>query len=336
MGAYGNITLAHGSGGKLSRDLAELFAGKFSSDILSQLGDSGVVELSGVRVAFTTDSYVVKPLFFPGGDIGKLAVCGTVNDLSVAGAQPAYITCSLIIEEGFGTETLGRVIDSMASAARDIGVEVVTGDTKVVERGSCDGLFVNTAGIGLMLPGADLSLERVEPGDKIILNGTVGDHGMAVLSQREGMKFKGHMESDCAPLNELISRLLGSCDGVKFMRDPTRGGLATVLNEIAQGSGYAVVVDEKDVPVREEVRGLCELLGIDPLYVANEGKVLAVVRGERAEEALEIMKSHHLGRESCILGEVVSGPPGKVGLKTAIGGTRLLPMLRGDQLPRIC
>jgi len=336
LGGYGNITLAHGSGGRLSRDLVELFAGKFSNDILSELGDSGVFELGGSRIAFTTDSYVVKPLFFPGGDIGKLAVCGTVNDLAVSGAEPTYISCSLIMEEGLDMGTLGRVIDSMASAARDAGVKIVTGDTKVVERGGCDGLFINTAGVGLMLPGAELSLRGIEPGDRVILSGTVGDHGMAVLSRREGMRFKGSIESDCAPLNDLILGLLRSCGGVKFMRDPTRGGVATVLNEIALGSGYGVLIDERNIPVRDEVRGLCEILGIDPLYVANEGKVLAVVGSEDAGEALELMRSHPLGREARVIGEIVPGPSGKVGLRTAVGGTRILPMLRGDQLPRIC
>lgn len=337
MKAKEQILLAHGSGGKLTHELIEnLFLRKFFNPILAPLADAALLEAKGVRLAFTTDSYVVKPLFFPGGDIGRLAVFGTVNDLSVVGAQPLFLSCSLIIEQGLDYATLERIVDSIQKAAQEAGVNVVTGDTKVVERGNVDRLYVNTSGVGLVADGVYLSVERIEVGDKIVLSGTIGDHGIAVLSEREGFGFHSEIASDCAPLNGLISRMLQASRRIKFMRDPTRGGLATTLNEIVAGADFGILIEEERIPVREEVKSICELLGLDPFYIANEGKVVAVVHPEDAEAVCQVMWGHELGHQAAVIGEVVAEPRGKVFLRTAIGGTRLVDMLVGDQLPRIC
>lgn len=331
------ILLAHGSGGKLMHQLIEeLLVPALENPFLKQMTDSAVVTVNGVRLAFTTDSYVVRPPFFPGGDIGKLAVTGTVNDLAVVGAKPLFISCGLILEEGLNISELERIIHSMQHAAEKAGVQVVTGDTKVVERGKGDKIFINTAGIGLVPEGRELSVKRIEAGDAVIVSGTLGEHGIAVLSAREGFQLETCIESDCAPLNGLIETLLERCDGVKFLRDPTRGGLASTLNEIAMKTGLGIVIYEDRLPIKEEVMVICELLGFDPLYVANEGKVVVIVAAEKAEEAVAVMRSHPLGKEACIIGQVTEEPKGKVYMKTQIGGSRIVDMLTGDQLPRIC
>lgn len=333
----GKVTLAHGSGGRLSH---ELITGRIlkvlDNPLLAPLGDSARCPIGNQRIAFTTDSYVVKPLFFPGGDIGTLAVSGTVNDLAVMGARPLYLSCGLIVEEGLDLSVLDRILTSMKETARKAGVEIVTGDTKVVEKGGADGLFINTAGMGQIEGDFHLSMNRIEVGDQVILSGTIGDHGMAVLSQREGLSFQSDIQSDCAPLNDLIGRMMEAGSAIKFMRDPTRGGLATTLNEIAEHAGGGVRIYEDRIPVRGGVRGLCEILGLDPLYVANEGKVVAVVELGAAEHVVELMRTHPLGKETRIIGEIVPDPKGRVGLQTAIGGTRIVDMLVGEQLPRIC
>ena len=328
------IALAHGSGGRLSH---ELITGHilevFDNPLLISLGDSALCSLGKEQMAFTTDSYVVKPLFFPGGDIGTLAVSGTVNDLAVMGAHPLYLSCGLIIEEGLHLDILDQVLVSMKETAQKAGIQIVTGDTKVVEKGGADGLFINTAGIGPLRGDLCLSMNRIKEGDRIILNGPIGDHGMAVLSQREGLTFESEIKSDCAPLNGLIACMGETAAAIRFMRDPTRGGLATTLNEIAEGTGLGIHIAEEDIPVRESVQGLCEILGLDPLYVANEGKVVAVVEPGQAERVVGIMRTHPLGKETRIIGEIVSAPKGRVGLKTAIGGTRIVDMLEENSFP---
>ena len=343
MAEEGKVVLAHGGGGKLSHDLVrDRIVGAFENfepfekKGLARLDDSALIEAGASRLAFTTDSYVVKPLFFSGGDIGKLAVCGTINDLAVMGAEPLYLSCGLIVEEGLPFDTLDRIVASMGETARTAGVRIVTGDTKVVERGSADQFFINTSGIGLMRKGVDVSPERIRVGDRILVSGTLGDHGMAVLSAREGLHFEGDLRSDCAALNGLIARMMEVSSGIRFMRDPTRGGLASTLNEIVEGRDFGLVIEENALPIRDSVRGLCELLGFDPLYVANEGKVVAVVAPEDAEALTEAMRNHPLGREACVIGTVEETWKGRVGMKTAVGGTRVVDMLVGDQLPRIC
>jgi len=331
------ILLAHGSGGKMTHDLIrEVFLPLFSNPLLAPLDDGAKVESLGESLAFTTDSYVVNPLFFPGGDIGKLAVCGTVNDLSMIGAAPAYLSLSLIVEEGFSVNDLKRIVFSIHETAKLAGVSIVTGDTKVVEHGAADLLFINTSGIGGIRPGTNLSGSNARPGDRILLSGTLGDHEMAILSRREGFKFEGELQSDCAPLNDLTSKMLSACPGTHCMRDPTRGGLASTLNEIAAASGVGMVIEEERIPVRESVRGITELLGLDPLYLANEGKLIAVVPPAEAERLLDLMKAHPLGRDAEIIGTVTDEHPFKVALHTLIGGHRLLDMLTGTQYPRIC
>lgn len=331
------VTLAHGSGGRLSH---ELITGRIlkvlNSPLLALLGDAALCSIGDQRIAFTTDSYVVKPLFFPGGDIGTLAISGTVNDLAVMGARPLYLSSALIVEEGLDLQVLDRILTSMQETAQKAGVEMVTGDTKVVERGGADRLFINTAGLGWIEGDLRLSMDRIEVGDRVILSGTLGDHGMAVLSQREGLTFQSEIQSDCAPLNGLIQQIMEAGSAIKFMRDPTRGGLATTLNEIAETTGLGIYIHEHQIPVRKGVRGLCEILGLDPLYVANEGKVVVIVEPGEAEHVADLMRIHPLGRETRIIGEIVSYPQGRVGLKTAIGGTRIVDMLVGEQLPRIC
>jgi hydrogenase expression/formation protein HypE len=338
MDADDKIILAHGSGGKLTRNLvSEGFLAKFPDPVLAELDDSARVQVGSSRICFTTDSYVVKPLFFPGSDIGKLAVYGTVNDLAVMGAEPLYISCALIIEEGLERSVLDRVTESMAEACQTAGVSLVTGDTKVVESGGADQLFINTSGVGLLPEGRELGIDKISPGDRIIISGTIGDHAIAVLAARQdlGLKLSG-LESDCAPLNHLIKGVLERFDGVKFMRDPTRGGLATVLCEMAETARVSVSISEEKVPVRDEVRGTCEILGFDPLYLANEGKVVMVVDGGIADDVCEALRGDDLGKDAEVIGEIGADNPGEVVLRTAVGGSRLITMLAGDQLPRIC
>jgi hydrogenase expression/formation protein HypE len=331
------ILLAHGSGGELSHDLVvSLFAKTFRNPILGLLDDSAVLPGSAKRLAFTTDGYVVTPVFFPGGDIGKLAVCGTANDLSMVGAQPLYMSAGFIIEEGFPFSSLQRIVGSMQETAARVGVQIVTGDTKVVNRGGADGIFINTAGIGVVPEGVNLSSRRAQPGDRILLSGSIGDHGVAILSSREGLQFSTTLESDCAPLNELVAGMLAVSNQIRFLRDPTRGGLASTLNELARQSEVGIWVEEDRVPIREEVRGACEILGLDPWVLANEGKLVAVVGAGGAEQILREMQSHPLGRQAAIIGEVRENPPGKVILQTLIGSTRILDMMVGESLPRIC
>lgn len=334
----GRIELSHGSGGSRTRGLIEdVFVAAFGNEYLSALNDQAIFRLPDRRLAFTTDSYVVKPLFFPGGDIGKLSVCGTVNDLAVGGARPVYLSASFIIEEGLEMDTLSRIVESMAFSARDAGVMIVTGDTKVVERGKGDGIFINTAGIGVVEESLILSPSCIRPGDAVIVSGDIGDHGIAVLTHREGIEMEVPVESDCAALHGLIGLLLAECPGaVRAMRDPTRGGVATVLNEFASASGTCVTVFEDSVPVKDAVRGACELLGFDHLYLANEGKIVAVVGKDSADKAVAALKRHPLGKDAAIVGSVTEGPKGRVLLETSIGNRRILDMLSGEQLPRIC
>lgn len=331
------ILLAHGSGGKLSHDLIkQVFLPRFLNPFLEPLDDSAKITNRRGLIAFTTDSYVVNPIFFPGGDIGKLAVCGTVNDLSMIGAAPSYLSLSLIIEEGFSIELLKQIVSSIHQAAEQSGVSIVTGDTKVVEHGAADQLFINTAGIGWIRPGVDLSSINAKPGDRILLNGYLGDHEIAILSQREGFKFQVELRSDCAPLNDLVGKMLDACPSIRCMRDPTRGGLATTLNEIASMSNVGMVIEEEKIPIRESVRGICELLGLDPLYLANEGKLIAICPPDEANRLLEVMKDHPLGTNGKIIGKVTEEYPKRVILHTLIGGHRIVDMLTGGQYPRIC
>jgi len=330
------ILLAHGSGGKLSHDLIEkAFLPSFSNPIIDRMDDSAVFDLSG-RIAFTTDSYVVSPIFFPGGDIGKLAVCGTVNDLAMSGASPLYLSVSFIIEEGMSFGELKTVVSSIREAAMDAGVRVIAGDTKVVNQGGADKLFINTAGIGVIPPEIDISGANARPGDKIILSGAIGDHGIAVMSQREGLRFEIPVESDCAPLNALVADMLACSRDIRCLRDPTRGGLATTLNELAMQSGVGINIYEDKIHVHQSVSAACELLGFDPLYVANEGKLVAIVSQAHAEEILNVMKQNLYGSESAIIGEVVSEHVGRVTMKTMLGASRIVDMLSGELLPRIC
>ena len=331
------ILLAHGSGGKLSHDLIQkVFLPRFLNPFLEPLDDGANIINRDGRIAFTTDSYVVNPLFFPDGDIGKLSVFGTVNDLSMIGAIPSYLSLALIIEEGFPIELLKKIISSIQEASEQAKVNIVTGDTKVVEHKAADQLFINTAGIGWVRPGIHLSGTNAKPGDRILLSGYLGDHEIAILSQREGFKFQETVKSDCAPLNDLAGKMLDACPSIRCMRDPTRGGLATTLNEIAPKSKVGIVIDEKKVPIRESVRGICELLGLDPLYLANEGKLIAICPPDEAELLLQTMKGHPLGRNAEIIGRVTDENPKKVILQTLIGGHRILDMLTGGQFPRIC
>jgi hydrogenase expression/formation protein HypE len=336
------VTLAHGSGGRAMRHLIDaIFIETFNNSLLAPLEDQARLDLAslaslGDRLALTTDSYVVDPLFFPGSDIGALAVNGTVNDLAVSGAIPLYLTCSVILEEGLSMETLRKVARSMQAAAIQAGVQIVTGDTKVVPRGAADKLFINTAGIGVIRQNISPEARNIQPDDVILINGYLGNHGAAIFVAREDLALTTTIESDCQPLNGLIEAILQVCPEVRAMRDATRGGLATVLNEFAQSAGVGIRINEDVLPIQEEVAGLCELLGLDPLYLANEGKLVVVVPRSQAEIVLQTMQNHPLGKESQIIGEVISSPPGIVLLKTAFGTERILDMLSGDQLPRIC
>jgi len=330
------ITLAHGAGGKATRDLVEaLFLEELGNEILSVLGDAAVVPGAG-RLALSTDAYVVHPLEFPGGDIGELAVNGTVNDLAMVGAQPLWLTAGFVIEEGFPVADLRRIVASMGAAARAAGVAVAAGDTKVVERGKADGLYVTTAGVGTVAAGVDLSPTRVRPGDRVLLSGTLADHGMAVMVARGDLQLEAEIGSDTAAVHELAAVLVSLGAALRFMRDPTRGGLATALNELAEAAALAVVLDESALPVRPAVTAACEILGIDPLYVANEGKLIAIVAAAAADEALAALRAHPLGRDAVIVGEVREEPEGLVLLQTTLGGSRIVDMLVGDPLPRIC
>ncbi len=376
------ILMAHGSGGQMGHELVErLFLRHFDNPILAQLDDTAVMTVSGfkfwvsgppnlkplglslgtkpetsdLKLAFTTDSYVVSPIFFPGGDIGKLAVCGTVNDLAMGGATPLVLSAGFILEEGLPLADLERVVVSMAATARAAGVQVVTGDTKVVEHGKADRLFINTAGVGVVPPGVEVGGARVRPGDAVILSGTVGDHGMTIMSQREGLRFDSPLESDCAPLHGLVAAMLGALSpdgglgnpptgvdtlpsgvGIHCLRDPTRGGLATTLNEVATKAGLGIQIAEQTIPVRDAVRAACELLGLDPLYVANEGKLVAFVAPDAADVVLAAMQAHRYGREAAVIGRVTEQHPGRVVLRTSLGARRIVDMLVGEQLPRIC
>jgi len=332
------VLLAHGSGGKLAHDLIEKsFISALGNPILDKLDDSAVFEFGdGQRLAFTTDSYTVSPIFFRGGDIGKLAVCGTVNDLSMSGASPLYLSLSFIIEEGLLIADLEKIVNSICQAATEAGVKIVTGDTKVVNRGGADKIFINTSGVGVVPPGIDISGANAKPGNRVIVSGTLGDHGIAVLSQREGINFSTTLVSDCAPLNHLVADMLRESPSINCLRDPTRGGLATSLNEIAKQSGVGIEIEEKLIPVRNEVRGACELLGMDPLYIANEGKLMAVVEEEVADNLLRRMKKQTYGEGAVIIGKVCSEHPGRVVVKTPYGSSRILDMLSGELLPRIC
>jgi hydrogenase expression/formation protein HypE len=335
--AKDKILLGHGSGGRLSADLLRaIFLPAFHNPALAKLNDQAVVNVDGVRLAFTTDSFVVNPLFFPGGDIGSLAVYGTVNDLAMGGAEPLFLSAGFIIEEGLPVETLRRVVLSFRQATEKVGVEVVTGDTKVVEKGKGDGLFINTSGIGRVPNGVELSADQARPGDCILLSGTLGDHGIAILSQREGLEFETPIESDAAPLHLLVAAMLEVTHSIRCLRDPTRGGLSSTLNEIAAQSRVGMVIEESALPIREEVKGACELLGLDPLYVANEGKLVAIVAPEFADETLAAMRGHPLGVKARIIGKVVDAHPGVVTMRTYLGTSRIVDMLAGDQLPRIC
>lgn len=343
--AYDHILLGHGSGGRLSADLlARVFLPAFDDATLNLLEDQATLAFPGgeapagqdARLAFTTDSFVVRPLFFPGGDIGRLAVHGTVNDLAVGGAIPRYLSAAFILEEGLPLDVLERIAASMRAACDEAGVRLVTGDTKVVDRGKGDQVFITTSGIGVVPCGRELSMRAVRPGDAILVSGTLGDHGIAIMSLREGIEFETVLESDTASLTGLVEAMLAACPSVRWMRDPTRGGLASTLNELAVGVGVGVELEQAAVPVRTEVHGACEMLGLDPLYVANEGKLAAVVPEAEAPKLLAAMRAHPLGTRAAIIGRVVAEHPGMVVLRSLIGGDRVVSMLSGDQLPRIC
>ena len=333
------ILLSHGSGGKLSHELiSNIFVKHFSNETLEAQTDSAILHLPGKQVSFTTDSYVVDPIFFQGGNIGKLAICGTVNDLAVSGAKPLYLSCGFIIEEGFELSKLEIIAKTMAEEAEKAGVKIVTGDTKIVNKGKCDKVFINTAGIGVLDPERkNISYGvNIEAGDKIIVNGSIGDHGIAILAARESLSFQADIQSDCASLNSLIETCLNVSPNIKFMRDATRGGIATVLCELAENKKLGININETDVPLKDIVKGTCEVFGFDPLYLANEGKVIMVVGANDAQNILETMKMHPLGKEARMVGEVVKDHPTKVLMQTEIGGRRIIDMLAGEMLPRIC
>ncbi len=338
----GSVTMAHGSGGRAMRGLIEhILLPAFDNAMLATLEDQARIQLAelallGDRLAFTTDSYVVTPIEFAGGDIGKLAIYGTVNDLAMSGARPLYLSCGLVLEEGLPLQILARIAQSMGQAAREAGVQVVTGDTKVVEIGAADQLFINTAGIGLIAQGVDIGAHRAQPGDVVIVNGTLGDHGVAILLARNELALEAEVVSDCQPLHGLVGAMLKSCPDVHCLRDATRGGVATVLNEFAVSSGVCIKLREAALPVLDPVRGACEILGLDPLYLANEGKLVAVVPAAHADRLLAAMRAHPAGRDAAIIGEITEAPAGNVILSTAFGGDRVVDMLVGEQLPRIC
>ena len=340
---YPTIVMGHGGGGKLGNELVEhLFLPAFRNPELENLGDAAVLETTGLdaagaRLALSTDSFVVQPLFFPGGSIGELAVNGTVNDLAVSGAEPKFLSASFILEEGFPLNQLAAIVSAMAKAAATAGVKIVTGDTKVVERGHGDGCYVNTAGVGVLRAGIHVGPHRAQPGDAVIVSGTMGDHGMAIMSVREGLEFESPIRSDCAALNGMIGEVLDAAgEAVHAMRDPTRGGLASTLNEIAQASDVGMVIDETSLPVRTEVQSACDLLGLDPVYVANEGKAVFFVAPEAADRVLQVLRAHPLGREAARIGHVTAEHKHMLVSRTAMGANRVIPTMIGEQLPRIC
>jgi hydrogenase expression/formation protein HypE len=334
---FKEIVLAHGSGGKLSQELIQkIVLPQFRNDLLEPLHDGAIFSVGDTRLAFSTDSYVVSPIFFPGGDIGKLAVHGTVNDLAMCGAKPLHLSVGFILEEGLPMDDFWRVVRSMREAADAAGVTLVTGDTKVVDRGKADKIFINTSGIGVIPSGVDIHPKRARPGDKIILSGAIAVHGIAIMSVREGLEFETEIASDTAPLNGLVEAILATGKEVHVLRDPTRGGLTSALSEITQSAGTGMLLEEARIPINEEVKGACEILGLDPLYVANEGKLVAIVPEEAAPAVLAAMQAHPLGRDTAIIGDVIADHPGFILMKTRIGGTRVVDMLSGEQLPRIC
>ncbi|MDI6766901.1 MAG: hydrogenase expression/formation protein HypE [Bacteroidota bacterium] len=334
---YKQVMMAHGGGGKLSQQLIQkMFLTQFKNEFLEPLHDGAIFSVSGVRLAFSTDSYVVNPIFFPGGDIGKLAVCGTVNDLAMCGSKPLYLSAAFIIEEGLPMEELWQVVLSMQEAATQAGVLLITGDTKVVDRGKGDKIFINTSGVGIVENGININPKNAKVGDKIILSGAIAEHGIAIMSVREGLEFDSPIKSDCAGLNNLVQTMFETSKDIHVLRDPTRGGIASALNEIAQHAKVGISIDESTIPVSEEVKGACEILGLDPLYVANEGKLIAFVPEQQADKILSVMRAHPLGKNSCIIGEVVADHPSIVVMQSSIKGTRIVDMLTGEQLPRIC
>jgi hydrogenase expression/formation protein HypE len=335
---YPTIVMGHGGGGKLGNELVEhLFLPAFRNTALENLGDAAVLDLGSGRIAMSTDSFVVQPLFFPGGSIGELAVNGTVNDLSVSGAIPKYLSASFILEEGFPLSQLAAIVDAMGKAAAEAGVQIVTGDTKVVERGHGDGCYINTAGVGVLREGISVGPHKAQPGDAILVSGMIGDHGMAIMSVREGLEFDSPIRSDCAALNGMIAAVLdGAGSSVHAMRDPTRGGLASTLNEIAQSSSIGIAIDEARLPIRMEVQSACELLGLDPVYVANEGKAVFFVAPDAADEVLAILRAHPLGRDAAIIGHATAEHKGMLVARTAMGANRVIAQQIGEQLPRIC
>lgn len=338
LAGYPSIVMGHGGGGKLGSELVEhLFLPAFRNAALENLGDAAVLDLPSGRLAMSTDSFVVQPLFFPGGSIGELAVNGTVNDLAVSGANPKFLSASFILEEGFPLAQLAAIVEAMGAAARAAGVQIVTGDTKVVERGHGDGCYINTAGVGVLRDGVSVGPDRAKAGDAILVSGTIGDHGMAIMSVREGLEFESQIRSDCAPLNGMIGAVLDAAGtAVHAMRDPTRGGLASTMNEIALASGVGIEIDERRMPVRTEVQSACELLGLDPVFVANEGKAVFFVAPEAAENVLAVLRGHDRGRDAAIIGRVVAEHKGMLVARTEMGANRVIAMQIGEQLPRIC
>lgn len=331
------ITLAHGNGGKYSHEIiSTLFVTKFDNSALKDLTDAACISVNHDKLAFTTDSHVVSPIFFPGGDIGKLAVSGTINDLSVMGAKPLYLSCGFIIEEGFRIDDLQRIIQSMTSSANEIGAKIVTGDTKVVEKGAADGIFINTSGIGVLLENAPRGIKTVQVGDAVILSGSLGDHGIAVYAEREKLLLQTPLESDCAIVWPLVEAAMDACRSIRIMRDPTRGGLATTLNEFVMGQMFGIAINEEDIPVKEPVQAVCEMLGFDPLYMANEGKVVMIAPNDSADEIVYALRKLPSGQSAKMIGKVTNRFPGKVCMKTIVGGERIVDMLIHDPLPRIC
>jgi hydrogenase expression/formation protein HypE len=337
MSDNSRILLGHGSGGKLSHTLlSDLFLKYFSNKELAKLNDGAVLPFPGESLVFSTDSFVVDPIFFPGGDIGKLAICGTVNDLAVMGARPLYLSVGFIIEEGFPFQDLEQILNSMSKVSKEADIQIVTGDTKVVPKGAADKIFINTAGVGVLINDTHLSGEKARIGDKIIINGNLADHGVTVMAKREGLELDLDLKTDSAPLNKMIAEILDVVPDIRVLRDPTRGGVATTLNEIAQQSNVGICLKENDIPVSSQVNAVCEILGLDPLYIANEGKVLVFTPAAKTDDVLTVMRANKYGKESCTIGDVLIEPKSRVYMETAIGGQRMIDMLAGEQLPRIC
>ncbi len=331
------ILIAHGTGGKKMHDLIkDFFCSKFNNPLLNQLEDAAKFPSEDNQIAFSTDSYVVSPLFFPGGDIGKLSICGTVNDVAMRGAIPKFLSVAFIIEEGFLFSDLEKILDSMVKSAEEAKVSIATGDTKVVEKGGADRIFINTAGVGFIPSEVNISASRAQPGDKIIISGSIGDHGITIMSKREGLEFKTKLQSDCAPLNHMVQDMLSVTTDIKVLRDPTRGGLSSALNEVAEMSEVGLIINEESIPINQSVLGACEMLGFDPFQVANEGKLIAIVPADKADEIVKIIQKNKYGKDAVIIGEVIDDSKHRAMVKTAVGATRILDMLIGEQLPRIC